>query len=103
MNTGIALPFHDLGAWMGMGGQHHAPAVLPPGKLRYPLYRRLGGPQGRSGMVREKKRPEPSVNETRDVIKLTRMTSLIIIRHVNTVIFVSDIVICRNTERIFSR
>jgi len=23
--------------------------TLPPGKSRYPLYRRLGGPQGRSG------------------------------------------------------
>ena len=23
--------------------------TLPPGKTRYPLYRRLGGPQGRSG------------------------------------------------------
>jgi len=22
---------------------------LPPGKMRYPLYRKLGGPQGRSG------------------------------------------------------
>ena len=27
------------------------PAALPPGKTRYPLYRRLGGPQGRSGRV----------------------------------------------------
>ena len=36
-----------------MGGQHHAPAALPPGKTRYPLYRRLGGPQGRSGRVRK--------------------------------------------------
>ena len=27
-------------------GQHHAPAALPPGKTRYPLYTRLGGPQG---------------------------------------------------------
>ena len=26
---------------------------LPPGKNRYPLYRRLGGPQGRSGKVRK--------------------------------------------------
>ena len=26
---------------------------LPPGKNRYPLYRRLGGPQGRSGQVRK--------------------------------------------------
>jgi len=32
-----------------VGGQRHAPAALPPGKTRYPLYRRLGGPQGRSG------------------------------------------------------
>jgi hypothetical protein len=28
-------------------GQRHAPAAFkPPGKTRYPLYRRLGGPQG---------------------------------------------------------
>jgi hypothetical protein len=34
-----------------MGGQRHAPAALPPGKTWYPLYRRLGGPQGRFGRV----------------------------------------------------
>ena len=34
-----------------MDGQRHAPAALPPGKTRYPLYRRLGGPHGRSGRV----------------------------------------------------
>jgi len=28
---------------MGVGGQHHAPAALPPGKETW--YRRLGGPQ----------------------------------------------------------
>ena len=38
---------------MGVGGQRHAPAALPAGKTRYPLYRRLGGPQGRSGRVRK--------------------------------------------------
>jgi len=38
---------------MGVGGQRHAPAALPPGKTRYVLYRRLGGPQGRSGRVRK--------------------------------------------------
>jgi hypothetical protein len=27
--------------------------TLPPGKTRYPLYRRLCGPQGRSGQVRK--------------------------------------------------
>ena len=35
------------------GEQRHAPAALPPGKTRYPLYRILGGPQGRSGRVRK--------------------------------------------------
>jgi hypothetical protein len=29
---------------MGVGGQRHAPATLPPGVTRYPLYRRLGRP-----------------------------------------------------------
>jgi len=38
---------------MGLGGQRQAPAALPSGKTRYPLYRRLGGPQGRSGRVRK--------------------------------------------------
>jgi len=34
-----------------LGSQRHAPAALPPGMARYPLYRRLGEPQGRSGHV----------------------------------------------------
>ena len=38
---------------MGVGGQHHVPAALPPGKTLYPLYRKLGGPHGRSGRVRK--------------------------------------------------
>jgi len=38
---------------MGVGGQRHAPADLPPGKTPYPLYRRVGGPQSRSGKVRK--------------------------------------------------
>ena len=38
---------------MAVGGQSHVPAVLPLGKTRYPLYRRLSGPQGRSGRVRK--------------------------------------------------
>jgi hypothetical protein len=36
---------------MGVDDQRHAPAALPPGMTRYPLYRRLGRPQGRSGWV----------------------------------------------------
>jgi hypothetical protein len=38
---------------MGMGGQRHAPAALHPGKTRHLFYIRMGGPQGRSGRVRE--------------------------------------------------
>ena len=38
---------------MVVGGKHHAPAALPQGKTRYPLYRRLDRPQCRSGRVRK--------------------------------------------------
>jgi len=38
---------------MGVGSQRQVPAALPPGMTRYPLYKRLGGPQGRSGRVRK--------------------------------------------------
>jgi hypothetical protein len=37
---------------MGMGGQRQAPAVLPSGKPRCPLYRGLCGPKCFSGWVR---------------------------------------------------
>jgi hypothetical protein len=37
-----------------VSGQLHAPFALPPGKSpRYPFYRRLGGPQSRSGRYGE--------------------------------------------------
>jgi len=36
----------------GVGGKRHAPTTLSPGNTRYPLYRRLGGPQDQSGRVR---------------------------------------------------
>ena len=35
------------------GGQRYALAALPPVKSRYPLYRRMGGPQGRSARMRK--------------------------------------------------
>ena len=38
---------------MGVGGQWHMPAALPLGNTRYLLCRRLGGPQGRSGLVQK--------------------------------------------------
>jgi hypothetical protein len=38
---------------MGVGGQRHAPATVPPGKTRYSLCRRLDGSQSRSGRMRK--------------------------------------------------
>jgi hypothetical protein len=42
---------------MGVGGQGRAPAALLPGMTLYPLYRTLGGPQWRSGVVRKASPP----------------------------------------------
>ena len=41
------------------GGHYHAPAALPLGKTRYPLCRRLDGPQGRSERLRKISPPPP--------------------------------------------
>jgi hypothetical protein len=38
---------------MGVDGQCHAPAALPPGKTLYPLRRKLDGPKGWSGRVKK--------------------------------------------------
>ena len=45
---GIALLFHDRGTRRGWVVSSTPRRTLPPGKTRYPFYRRLGGPQGRS-------------------------------------------------------
>jgi hypothetical protein len=45
---------------MEVSGRLHSPAVLPQGKrLWYPLDRRLGGPQSRSGRGGEEKNSQP--------------------------------------------
>jgi len=46
-STGIALLFPWPRRLKRVGGQRHAPAALPLGKIRCPLFSRLGGPQGR--------------------------------------------------------
>ena len=51
----------------GEGSASRPGRSLPPGKTRYPLYRRLGGPQGRSGQVR-KISPSPGF-DSRTVIQ----------------------------------
>jgi hypothetical protein len=48
---------------MEVSGQLHAPAALPPGKEPwYPLDRKAGGPQRRSGRGDEEKNSKPSPN-----------------------------------------
>jgi len=49
VGRGIALLFHDRGTSRGEWSAERPSRTLPLGKTRYPLYRRLRGPQGRSG------------------------------------------------------
>jgi len=44
-----ALLLHDRGTRRGEWSAARPGPALPPVKTRYPFYRRLGGPQGRSG------------------------------------------------------
>jgi len=52
-SRGIALIFLDHGTRRGEWSVSRPGRSLPPGKTRYPLYRRLGEPQNRYGQVRK--------------------------------------------------
>jgi len=52
-SRGIALLFHDHNTRRGWGVSVTPRPFFTSGKTRYLLYRRLGGPQGRSGQVRK--------------------------------------------------
>jgi hypothetical protein len=52
-STSIAILFPSPRFQMGWVVNATTQAALPSRMTRYPLYRRLGGPQGRSGRVRE--------------------------------------------------
>jgi len=56
-SRGIALLFHDHGTRRGWGVSITPQPLCSPGKSQYPLYRRLGGPQGRFGQVRKNLAP----------------------------------------------
>ena len=49
VGRGIALLFRERGTRRGEWSAARPGRTLPQGKTRYPFYRRLGGPQGRSG------------------------------------------------------
>jgi len=50
-SRGKAIFFFDHGTRRGEGSSSRPGSSIPPGKTRYPLYRRLDGPQDRSGQV----------------------------------------------------
>ena len=52
-SRGIALLFLNHGTRRGWEVSVTLRPLFTPGKTRYPLYRRLGGSQGRSGQVRK--------------------------------------------------
>jgi hypothetical protein len=52
-SRGIALPFLDHGTKRDKRSVSRPGPSLPPGKTRYLLYRRLCGPQDRTGQVRK--------------------------------------------------
>jgi hypothetical protein len=66
----------------GMGGQRHASVPLPPGKTRYPLWRKLGGPRGRSGRMREIS-PPPRIDPRTVHSVASRYTDWAIPAHTN--------------------
>jgi hypothetical protein len=80
---GSTLP--STSALDGVGVQRHSPAALPPRKTGYPLYRRLGGPHGRSGRVR--KTPTPTGIRSPD--RPARIESLYRQRYPAPIIFAS--------------
>jgi hypothetical protein len=66
---------------MGVGGQRHAPAVLTPGMTQYPLYRRLGRPQGRSARVLKILPPPPGFDPRTVQLVASRYTDWAIPAH----------------------
>jgi hypothetical protein len=66
---------------MRVGGQLHNTTALPPGMTRYPLYRRLGGPQDRSGRVR-KISPPPGLDPRTVQPVASRYTDWAIAAHI---------------------
>ena len=64
-SRGMALLFLDHDTRRSEGSASRTSPSLPPGKTPYPFYRKLGGPQGRSGQVR--KISPPPVFEPRTV------------------------------------
>jgi hypothetical protein len=83
---------------MGVGGQRHAPAALPLGMTRYPLYRKQGRPQGRSGRVL-KISPSPGFHPRTVQLVASRYTDYAIPAHHHQFIYILNLSMSR-TRRI---
>jgi hypothetical protein len=70
-SRGIALPFHDQGTRRGRGQRHASAALYPRERPGNSLYRRLGGPKGRSGHVRKISPPTGIRSPDRPVSRYT--------------------------------
>ena len=76
-SRGIALLFLDHGTRRGEGSVSRPGCSLPPGKTSYPLYKRMGGSQGRSGQV-QKISPTPGFDPWTVQLIASRYTDWVI-------------------------
>jgi hypothetical protein len=75
----------------GEGSVSRPGRSLPPGKTRYPLYRRLGGPQGRFGQAR-KISPPPGFDPRTVQPVASRYTNRAIAAHVTN--YIAPQIVC---------
>jgi len=66
--------------------------TLPLGKTRYPLYRRLGGPQGRSGWTDQQRFTRPKYRVPRKSGKILFVMKQTLQK--NNLSFVKDVAMC---------
>jgi len=60
----------------GVGGQRFAPVALPPGMTRYPLYRRMGGPQGFTSWLNKERQIQKPGNHPKKEYNIHNMTEV---------------------------
>ena len=61
---------------MSVGGHRHDPVTLTPGKTRYPLYRRLGGPRGSLDAYGKSRLHQDSIAGPSSPLRVAKLTEL---------------------------
>jgi len=85
-SRGIALLFHDHGSRRGWGVSVTPRPFFTPGRDPVPIYRRMGGPQGRSGHVRKISPPPGFDPRTVQPVTVTYSSQFNAFREKNNVI-----------------